>query len=165
MFNFQRANAFRVMIERLPNFTFTTQQVSIPGINMNPAILPTPFTKVKRPGDEIAFEQIQVTFPLLEDFSNYLEIYRWMTGLGFPQNRKQFEKIITEDEVSRMDILVLDSEDNIQMEFIFHDAFPISLSALQMDTSVMSMEPIQVTASFEYTYFTINNLDIDNVRS
>jgi hypothetical protein len=128
---------------------------------MSPVIYPNPFVRFKRPGDEIQFEPISITYPLLEDFSNYIEIYRWMTGLGFPQNRKQFEKIIKEEEVSEMKILMLNSEDDVQMEFVFHGAFPTSLSAIPLDVSVMTQEPVQITAVFDYSYFTINS-DIDN---
>ena len=163
MIDFQRTNGFRILIARLPNFIFTSQQLNLPGINMSPAIYPNPHVKIKRPGDEVQFEPISVTFPLLEDFSNYIEIYRWMTGLGAPQNRKQFEKTIEVEETSELKVLMLNSEEEVQMEFTFHDAFPTSLSAIPLDVSVMTQEPVQVTAQFDYTYFTIN-ADIDNTN-
>lgn len=163
MLNFHRTNGFRVSIERLPNFIFTTQQVQIPGINLGMAPVPNSFVQVKEPGDTVQFESIQITFPLLEDFSNYIEIYRWIIGLGFPQTRKQFEHIFKEGEKSRIIIHVLDSEENVSMSFTFHDAFPSGLSSLPLDVSVMTQEPIQVTAMFEYTYFDID-VDIDNVK-
>lgn len=163
MLNFHRTNGFRVSIDRLPNFTFTTQQVQVPGINLAPVAVPTPFATMKAPGDVLMFESIQITYPLLEDFSNYIEIYHWMVGLGFPQTRKQFEYIFKEGETSRITILALDSEENIVMEFVYHNAFPTSLSALPLDVAVSTQDPVMVTATFDYTYFDLN-LEIDNVK-
>ena len=163
MIDFQRTSGFRILIARLPNFTFTSQQLNLPGISTSPALYPNPHVKIKVPGDEVQFEPISVTYPLLEDFSNYIEIYRWMTGLGAPQNRKQFEKIRAEGESSEIKVLMLNSEDEVQMEFTFHGAFPTSLSAIPLDVSVMTQEPVQITATFDYTYFTIN-ADIDNTN-
>jgi hypothetical protein len=86
-----------------------------------------------------------------------------MIGLGFPQTRKQFEHIFKEGETSRITVFALDSEENVQMEFVFHDAFPTSLSAIPLDVSVSTMEPVVITATFDYTYYDINT-DIDNIR-
>ena len=163
MIDFQRTSGFRILIARLPNFTFTSQQLNLPGISTSPALYPNPHVKIKVPGDEVQFEPISVTYPLLEDFSNYIEIYRWMTGLGAPQNRKQFEKIQAEGETSELKVMMLNSEDEVQMEFIFHHAFPTSLSAIPMDVSIMTQEPIQCTVQFDYSWYTINT-DIDNTN-
>lgn len=165
MLNFHRTSGFKVVIHRLPKMSFTTQQIQVPGVNMSPVLYPNPHVKIKRPGDEVQYEAIQITFPLLEDFSNYIEIYRWIIGLGAPQNRKQFEGIIKEGEVSDISIFALNSEEQVQMEFVFHDAFPVSLSSLPLDVSVMSQEPINITAMFEYTYFSIEGVDIDHIKN
>ena len=47
---------------------------------------------------------------------------------------------------------------NPQMEFHFYDAFPISVTALDFDSSVSDVEYFTASASFRYQNYEIKNL-------
>ena len=55
-------------------------------------------------------------------------------------------------------LTILTSGMNPQMEFHFYDAFPISVSALDFDSSVADVEYFTATASFRYVNYEIKNL-------
>ena len=44
-------------------------------------------------GDTLDFEDLEITFLVNEDLSNYREIHDWMIGIGFPKNNEQFTDI------------------------------------------------------------------------
>lgn len=163
MLNMLRPSGFRFRIEELPEIAFTGQQVTLPGLSLGSAMQATPYTDLKQPGDKLMFEELQVTFPIDEEMKNYKEIYRWMVGLGFPQSRKQFGFIKAQlFETSRMDLILLNSEDQSQEHFVFHGGFPTSLQAVPFDISITTMEPIPCTATFAYSWFEFST-DVDLV--
>ena len=47
---------------------------------------------------------------------------------------------------------------NPQMEFHFYEAFPITISALDFDSSAQDVEYFQSTASFRYHNYEVKNL-------
>ena len=47
---------------------------------------------------------------------------------------------------------------NAQMEFHFFEAFPISISSLDFDSSAGDLEYFTATATFQYTNYEIRNL-------
>ena len=50
---------------------------------------------------------------------------------------------------------------NSQMEFHFYEAFPISITSLEFDSSAADLEYFTATATFQYTNYEIRNL-LDN---
>ena len=43
------------------------------------------------PGDKIQFGDLNLRFLVDEDLGNYMEIQRWIRGLGYPQSLNEFE--------------------------------------------------------------------------
>jgi hypothetical protein len=107
--------------------------------------------------------------------SNYLEMYRWLVALGFPENYDQFSAF-TKDRPSRFPFVtkatgkeevlaysdatltILDSTNNPKVNIIFKNLFPISLQALDFDIASASVEYFTAIASFKYTIFEVQPL-------
>ena len=53
--NFLSPLGAKFEIKRLPTINFFVQAVSLPSITMGELEVPTPFTKLRKPGDQIIF--------------------------------------------------------------------------------------------------------------
>lgn len=159
--------SFQTNFTRLPNVNFFCQQVNIPSLTIGTAIQPTPFSDIAIEGDKVAFDQLNLSFFVSEDLSNYLEIYNWILSLGFPDNPPQFnlqDDITTATDgndtlKSDMNIVLQTNKSNPNFNVTFKDAFPISLGSIGLDSSATTIEPIAVEAIFSYTgSFTIEKI-------
>ena len=87
---------FKFSIKKLPIVEFFTTAANLPGINLGEAIFPTPFKSIPIMGDDLTYENLEITFLVDEKLRNYTEVHNWMVGIGFPQSRTQFGTLKTE---------------------------------------------------------------------
>ena len=158
--------SFEVNFSRLPNVEYFCQRVNIPAVILGEAFQPMPFMNLPVEGDTLSFESMNISFILDEDMQNYMEIYSWLTALGFPRDYEQFKTLKPASEASEyasmfsdMDIMLQTNKSNPNYKITFNDVFPTSLSSVQFDTSVSALEPIVVDATFNFKgMFNINKL-------
>ena len=173
--DFLRPNAFKFSIKDMPKTSFTCQSANIPDLQLGFATQPTPFIDVPTIGDKISFGEFTIRFIIAEDMSNYLEMYRWLIALGFPDNYSQF-KTFTDTRPSRFPFVtktsgkeevlaysdgtltILDSTNTPKVNIIFKSLFPVSLQALDFDIASASVEYFTAIASFKYTIFEVEPL-------
>jgi len=173
--DFLRPNAFKFSIKDMPKTSFTCQSANIPDLQLGFATQPTPFIDVPTIGDKLNFGEFTIRFIIAEDMSNYLEMYRWLIALGFPDNYSQFKafannrpsrfpfvtKTSGKEEVlaySDGTLTILDSTNTPKVNIIFKDLFPVSLQALDFDIASASVEYFTAIASFKYTIFEVEPL-------
>ena len=173
--DFLRPNAFKFSIKDMPKTSFTCQSANIPDLQLGFATQPTPFIDVPTIGDKISFGEFTIRFIIAEDMSNYLEMYRWLIALGFPDNYSQFKtftnnrpgrfpfvtKTSGKEEVlaySDGTLTILDSTNTPKVNIIFKNLFPVSLQALDFDIASASVEYFTAIASFKYTIFEVEPL-------
>ena len=147
--NSLKTNAFRLVFARMPEVEYTCQTVNVPGLILGgPVLVPTPLSDTPNPGDKVTFDNLTVNFIVDEDLRNYREVYAWVVGLGFPDSFSQFEAL---DELTS-DITIMALTNNMQpnVEFKFKDCFPVSLGAINFNTSDTGIEPITCDASFSF---------------
>jgi len=173
--DYLRPNAFRFSIKDLPGVSFNCQSANIPDLQLGFAVQPTPFVDVPVIGDKLDFGEFSIRFLISEDMSNYLEMYRWLIALGFPDNYNQFStfaknrpssfpfvtKTSGKEEVlaySDGTLTILDSTNNPKVNIIFKNLFPISLAALDFDIASSTVEYFTAIASFKYTIFEVQPL-------
>ena len=149
--------SFEVNFSRLPNVEYFCQRVNIPAVILGEAFQPMPFMNLPVEGDTLSFESMNLSFILDEDMQNYMEIYSWLTALGFPRDYEQFKTLKPASEASEyasmfsdMDIMLQTNKSNPNYKVTFNDVFPTSLSSVQFDTSVSALEPIIVDATFNF---------------
>ena len=82
--------SFEVNFARLPNVQYFCQRVNIPAVILGEAFQPMPFMNLPVEGDTLTFESLSLSFIVDEDLQNYIEMYNWMTALGFPRDFSQF---------------------------------------------------------------------------
>ncbi len=151
------AVSFEVNISRLPHVDFFCQRIAFPSVVLGEAFQPMPFMNLPVEGDTLTFEPLNLSFILDEDLKNYQEVYNWMTALGFPREYSQFKTLKDNSEVSEyssmfsdMDIILLTNKSNPNYKITFTDAFPTSLSSVQLDTTQAGLDPIIVDVTFNF---------------
>ncbi len=153
--NFLSPIGFALGIVKLPGVGFKAQKVNLPGITMQSAQQFTPFTDAPVPGDKIVWEPFSIDFMVDSDMSNYLAIWSWMIGLGFPNEYAEFIDGANRNLVHMSDgfLQILGANNAIVKTVKFHDMFPVSLNAISFQSTDSDVIYIQGTALFEYTTF------------
>ncbi len=170
--DYLRPNAFKFQIHNIPNVSYFCQAANIPEINLPPATQMTPLVDIPQPGDKLEFGVLMIRFLIQEDMKNYQELYNWLIGLGFPEDHKQFTNYGKSQEyrfpdinptkqsslgqVSDASLFLLDSNNNLQTEFQFRDAFPVSLQGLDFEISSGQTDYMVGVAMFRYRDYVIN---------
>jgi hypothetical protein len=171
--DYLRPNAFKFQIHNIPNVSYFCQAANIPEINLPPADQMTPLVDIPQPGDKLQFGTLMIRFLIQEDMKNYQELYDWLIGLGFPEDHKQFaeygqkqayrfpdmapDKQNSLGQMSDASLFLLDSNNNLQTEFQFRDAFPISLQGLDFEISSGQTDYMVGVAMFRYRDYIINS--------
>ena len=172
---------FRFKMTKLPNVEFFVQTANIPGITLGEVTMPTPLKEISIPGDKITYASLDVSFLVDENLNNYKEIHDWITGLGFPQDHKQFGTLLATSSdrfsgstastaatgtntarplseggiYSDATLTVLNSKNIAKTEIRFQNVYPTSLGGLSYDIKASDVSYLQVNASFNYMYYDI----------
>ena len=169
---------FKFSINKLPNVEFFTTAANIPGVNLGEAVFPTPFKAIPTQGDDLTFENLEISFLIDEQLLNYRELHKWLVGIGFPKSREQFESFRKEfsDTFPSMDtnkgsvlntgspinqsamygdasLIVMSSKNNPIVEVKFSDIFPVALGQLQFDQQLADTTYLTATATFNYKLY------------
>lgn len=162
--NFLSPLGFKLQIKKTPHVNYFVQSVNIPSVSLGTAEADTPFTKLPFPGTKLTFGNLQATFKVDEDMANYLEIYTWLRGVGFPDNFAQYTNIAGaalasgEGVFSDITLVVLDSAMNPNLEVTFFDCFPVDLSAIELDSTSGDVQYVTATVTFANRRFEIKAL-------
>lgn len=165
--NFLSPVGYKLLLSRAPTVEFMVQRVTLPSLALSAVQQPSPFVKIPRPGDQLDFGQLTVTFKVNENLDNFLEIYNWMIALGKPesfdqytlQNRPYKSADEQKDTVSSdITVTFLTSAMNGNVEFTMRDCFPTNLSDLEVDSTVSDIEYITATATFAVRDFTVKRI-------
>ena len=159
--NFLSQGGFRLVVKRLPNVNFFATKVNIPTISIQPTAQPNPFVVIPHSGEHIDYDELNITFKIDENLQNYLEIHNWIKALGFPDNFRQYRELKGTDQFfgeglkSEISIFILTSHRNANYEVIFRDAFPVSLSGFELDSTLDDVDYLDSTTIFKYTSYKI----------
>ena len=170
--NFLSVIGFKFALERCPKVDFYCNAANLPSITLGVAEQPSYLRNIPIPGDKIQFEDLQISFMVDEHMENYLEIYNWITGLGFPESIDQYiqlgddQKLAPENDPSdnfneRSDatLMILNSDYNTSVKVKFRDLFPVELSGIPFDAKAEQQEYYTATARFKYTMFDVIDVD------
>ena len=171
--NYMSPVGFKLILTKTPKVDFLCQSANIPQISMGTAIQPTYLKDIAVPGDKVLYDDLRVRFLVDEQMENYLSIYNWMTGLGYPENAGQFKQLKKDDlrtnasvsddadpryfEFSDATLQILSSNYKPSILVNFKDAFPTTLSTLDFDVSTRDYAYFTAEVSFKYTIFTITD--------
>lgn len=163
--NFLSPLNFRFTIKKAPHVNFFIQRVMIPQISINPTpIFNNPMVNIPIPGERVTYSPLNITFKVDEDLQNYKELHDWIIALGDNERNGRYlslskEPMWTGDGItSDLSLMVLSSTKMPNYEIVFIDAFPTNISALTMNTTDETVNYLEATAEFRYTYFNISKV-------
>ena len=169
---------FKFSINKLPLVEFFTTEANLPGINLGESIFPTPFKQVPVMGDDLTFDNLEITFLVDEKLENYREIHQWLVGIGFPKARTQFSSFRKDEsqtfptvESVKGDVTnpgtpagiqamfgdatltIMTSKNNPVIEVRFSDLYPVALSGLSFNQQETDVTYLTATATFTYKLY------------
>lgn len=131
---------FRLTIDatKYANVEFFLTQVSIPDVSLGEIQVDYRNTRGYLAGDKIDFSPLVGTFKIDEDMENYKEVFNWIKG--------------NKDGSVKNDIIlhITNSNNNINNQIRFTDAFPTNLSNVQFDIQGGSVEYLNADVTFRY---------------
>ena len=174
---------FRFLINQLPKVQYFTTEANVPGMTLTEGQFNTPLKDIELLGDKLTYEDLTIKFIVDENLENYIEMHTWLTGIGFPKDRKQFsefrsvtsnmstttrgeskdigdvrastpELAMTSDAV----MTILTNKNNPVVECRFKDVFPVSLSGLTYSQNQTDVDYLTADVSFKYTIYEIVTL-------
>ena len=77
------------MVNRAPHLQFFGRKVNVPSINHDYVVQENYLRGIPLPGTRLEFEDLQVEFLVDEDLQNYMEIHKWLYGIGYPDSLDQ----------------------------------------------------------------------------
>jgi len=165
--NFLSSIGFRFTLTRARKVSFFSNSANIPGLSLGVAEQPSYLKNIDIPGDKIQFNDFTLRFIVDEDLENYMEIQRWMRGLGFPESLNEIYNLQKEETntvgydsdsmniYSDGSLVVMNSNNRPQFEVVFKDMFPYDLGDMQFDATNADTEYFTAEVSFKYTIYNI----------
>ena len=171
--NYMSPVGFKLILTKTPKVDFLCQSANIPQISMGTAVQPTYLKDIPVPGDKVLYDDLSIRFLVDERMENYLAIYKWITGLGYPESLGQYDQLRKDDirtdrrigddgdpryfEFSDATLQVLGSNYKPTIHVNFKDTFPIALSTLDFDVSQRDYSFFTASVTFKYTIFDITD--------
>jgi len=152
---------FKFQLNNFPEVNYFVQSASLPGISISAIDVPTQLKAVAVAGDEVTFEELSIKFIVDENMKNWLSIYDWIIGLGFPteEGQKKYKKLSENSELTTdATLTVLTGNMNPQLNFVFKECFPLSLTSIAFDSGGTDIDYVTADVSFRYDVYTVQNL-------
>lgn len=163
--NYLSPIGFKFILDHAPKVDFTCNRVNLPGINFGVAVQSNYLKMIDHPGDHLVYEDLSIDFLIDENMENYLEIYNWMIGLGYPETVQQFSDVQNkfmkdpqnEDfpEQSEATLIILNSNYQPSFKIKYRGVFPIALTPLEFDARERDYNYFTSRVTFKYTMFNI----------
>ena len=163
--NFLSGIGFKFTLTKFPKVDFFSNSARIPELNLELARQPSYLKNIDVPGERLTYGDFTLRFLVDENMENYLAIYEWLTGLGFPETTKEFAEIIKDSDGQRDPkeafcdgtLRILNSNYREVAKVKFNDLFPTSLTSLDFDATNTDIQYFTAEATFKYTLYKLSS--------
>ena len=161
--NFLSGVAFKFNLTKFPKVDFFSNSARIPELNLELTRQPSYLKNIDVPGERLTYGDLTLRFLVDENMENYLAVYNWLTGLGFPETTKEFKDLTTDKDNQRDpkeafcdgSLRILNSNYREVAKVKFNDLFPVSLTSLDFDATNTDVQYFTAEASFKYTIYNL----------
>lgn len=159
--NFLSGVGFKFNLAKHPKVDFFSNSAKIPQLTLGLATQPTYLKDIDVPGEKLTYGDFTLRFLVDENMENYMAIYDWLVGLGFPETTQEF-KTLTTDSADQRDLKeafcdgtlrILNSNYREVATVKFTDLFPVSLTSLDFDATNTDVQYLTAEVSFKYTIY------------
>ena len=163
--NYLSGIGFKFNLAKYPKVDFFSNSARIPELSLAVATQPSYLKDIDLPGEKLTYGDFTLRFLIDEDMENYMSIYNWLNGLGFPESTKEFKTLTTDKDGQREmreqfcdgTLRILNSNLREIAKVKFTDLFPTSLSSLDFDATSTDVEYFTAEASFKYTIYDLTS--------
>ena len=159
--NFLSGVGFKFNLAKHPKVDFFSNSAKIPQLTLGLATQPTYLKDIDVPGEKLTYGDFTLRFLVDENMENYMAIYDWLVGLGFPETTQEF-KTLTTDSADQRDLKeafcdgtlrILNSNYRAIATVKFTDLFPVSLTSLDFDATNTDVQYLTAEVAFKYTIY------------
>ena len=162
--NFLSGVGFKFNLTKFPKVDFFSNSARIPELSLELTRQPSYLKNIDVPGERLSFGDLTLRFLVDENMENYLSVYEWLTGLGFPETTKEFADLIKDKDGQRDPkeafcdgtLRILNSNYREVASVKFLDLFPISLTSLDFDATNTDVQYFTAEATFKYTIYNLS---------
>ncbi|GIR01231.1 MAG: hypothetical protein CM15mP10_2940 [Actinomycetota bacterium] len=163
--NFLSGVGFKFNLTKFPKVDFFSNSARIPELSLELTTQASYLKNIDVPGERLTFGDFNLRFLVDENMENYLSVYNWLTGLGFPETTKEFAELIKDKDGQRDPkeafcdgtLRILNSNYREVAQVKFKDLFPISLSSLEFDATNTDVQFFTADATFKYTIYDLKS--------
>jgi len=162
--NYLQPTKFLMSFNRIPNATWFCQSVNIPGVSVGQAPINFPSVMVYSPGNQITYNNFNMTFLVNEDVQSWIDLHDWFRSFASPDGtnernlksalQNQYNNVSSEkQQYSDATLTILSAMNNPILRVEFTNMFPVSLSDIIFDTKQSADDIITADATFVYDQF------------
>ena len=163
--NYLSSVGFKFNLSKYPKIDFLSNSARIPELSLALATQPTYLKDIDIPGEKLTYGDFTLKFLVDENMENYISVYDWLTGLGFPETTKEFADLIKDKDGQRDPkeafcdgtLRILNSNYREVAKVKFNDLFPTSLTSLDFDATNTDVQYFTAEATFKYTLYKISS--------
>ena len=163
--NFLSGIAFKFNLAKFPKVDFFSNSARIPELTLELTRQPSYLKNIDVPGERLSYGDLTLRFLVDENMENYISVYNWLTGLGFPETTKEFADLIKDKDGQRDPkeafcdgtLRILNSNYREVAKVKFNDLFPTSLTSLDFDATNTDVQYFTAEATFKYTVYKIES--------
>ena len=161
--NFLSGVAFKFNLTKFPKVDFFSNSARIPELNLELTRQPSYLKTIDVPGERLTYGDLTLRFLVDENMENYISVYTWLKGLGFPESTKEFKDLTTDRDGIRDPkeafcdgtLRILNSNYREVAQVKFRDLFPTSLTSLDFDATNTDIQYFTAEATFKYTIYNL----------
>ena len=162
--NFLSGVAFKFNLTKFPKVDFFSNSARIPELNLELTRQPSYLKNIDVPGERLTYGDLTLRFLVDENMENYISVYTWLKGLGFPESAKEYKDLTTDKDGQRDNkeafcdgtLRILNSNYREVAKVKFNDLFPTSLTSLDFDATTTDVQYFTAEATFKYTIYNIS---------
>ena len=162
--NFLSGVAFKFNLGKFPKVDFFSNSARIPELNLELTRQPSYLKNIDVPGERLTYGDLTLRFLVDENMENYISVYTWLKGLGFPETTQEFKDLTTDKDGQRDNkeafcdgtLRILNSNYREVAKVKFTDLFPTSLTSLDFDATNTDVQFFTAEATFKYTIYELS---------
>ena len=163
--NFLSGVGFKFNLTKFPKVDFFSNSARIPELNLELTRQPSYLKNIDVPGERLTYGDFTLRFLVDENMENYISVYNWLKGLGFPETTKEYKDLTTDKDGQRDNkeafcdgtLRILNSNYREVAKVKFTDLFPTSLTSLDFDATNTDIQFFTAEATFKYTIYNLTS--------
>ena len=163
--NFLSGVGFKFNLSKFPKVDFFSNSARIPELNLELTRQPSYLKNIDVPGERLTYGDLTLRFLVDENMENYISVYTWLKGLGFPETTQEYKDLTTDKDGQRDNkeafcdgtLRILNSNYREVAKVKFTDLFPTSLTSLDFDATNTDIQFFTAEATFKYTIYNLTS--------